>query len=524
MTITNVDYVVVGAGTAGCIVAGRLSIDPNVRVALLEFGGMDTNPAIYDRNMDAMFSLWNPQGAENWGYTTVPQTDLADRAVDIARGKVLGGCSAVNAMIYIRGHRRNFDGWAALGNEGWAYDDVLPYFKKSEKYHGPASEYHGDNGPLSIVEYGQPSAASQAFIEAAATLGAAQRYNDFNGACQEAGAGLYQSTRDVNRVRVTAASAFVRPILDKENFQLLTQARATRLLIENGRVCGVEYAGPDGVHTVRAEREVVLCCGAFETPKLMMLSGLGPADHLKEHGVSVVCDLPGVGGNLQDHMLLGVGYQSLVPLDPPQLLAEAGLFTWTRTGPEQPAPDLQYFFGPVQFLAPEYMTSDPGFTFAPILAQPLSRGTVTLASNDPTDLARVDPRYLSREEDLAVLEYGIRYARELAHTAAFSEVRGRELAPGKDVTSSSDLRDYIRKVAGTVWHPVGTCKMGTDEYAVVDPELRVRGIEGLRIADAAAMPRLVNGNPNAAIMVIAEKAADFMRRDAAAAVPQASLP
>ena len=506
-----VDYIVVGAGTAGCILANRLSIDPQVRVCLLEMGGMDANPAIYERGMNPMFSLWNPQGAENWGYTTVPQRGLNGRAIDIARGKVLGGSSAINAMIYIRGNHRDFDGWGEAGNAGWTYKEVLPYFKKSETYHGPASPYHGDNGPLSVTDYQNPSVVSHAFVEAAAMLGATQKYNDFNSATQEGGAGFYQSTRTVDGIRDSAASAFIKPTLARKNFQLLSQVRVTRLLFEQGRVCGIEYADTNGLQTMRAEREVILCCGAFETPKLMMLSGLGPAEQLTMHGIPVLQDLPGVGRNLQDHLLLGVGYESLVPLEPPTLLAEAGLFMWTQPGAEQTSPNLQYFFGPVQFLAAEYMTDGPGFTFAPILSQPASRGTVTLASSNPAELARIDPQYLSREEDLAVLEYGIRYARELAHTSAFNGIRGRELAPGADVTSSAELRNYIRKVAGTVWHPAGTCKMGDDREAVVDERLKVYGVEGLRIADASVMPRLVNGNPNAAIMMIAEKAADLIR-------------
>ena len=507
----SVDYVIVGAGTAGCILAARLSVDPHITVALLELGNMDSNPAIYDKSMSAMFSLWNPKGAENWGYATEPQTGLNGRVIDIARGKVLGGCSSINAMIYIRGNRSDFDAWGELGNHGWTYEEVLPYFKKSETYHGPMSPYHGDNGPISVIDYPKPSEASSAFVEAAAALGAAQRGNDFNGATQEAGAGFYQSTRTIDGVRVSAASAFVRPILRRKNFQQLLQVRATRLIFEKGRVRGVEYGGPNGLQTIRAEREVVLCCGTFETPKLMMLSGLGPTKQLAAYDIPVVQNLPGVGGNLQDHLLLGVGFESLIPLDPPELLAEAGLFLWTKTGPDQRSPNLQYFFGPVQFLAPEYMTSGPGFTFAPILTQPQSRGTVTLASRDPMVLAHVDPQYLSRQEDLAVLEYGIRYARELAHMSVFNQLRGRELAPGEAVTSTAALHDYIRKVAGTVWHPVGTCKMGTDREAVVDDQLRVYGVEGLRIVDASVMPKVVNGNPNAAIMMIAEKAADLIR-------------
>ncbi|MEO7194911.1 MAG: GMC family oxidoreductase N-terminal domain-containing protein [Pseudonocardiaceae bacterium] len=507
------DYIVVGAGTAGCVLAARLSVDPQCSVALLELGGMDTNPAIYTPGVDAMYSLWDPKGVENWGYATVPQPGLGGRSIDIARGKVLGGCSAINAMMYIRGNHRNFDTWAQLGNHGWSYTEVLPYFKKSETYHGPISQYHGDNGPMSIIDLQKPSVVSHAFVEAAAELGATHKYNDFNGASQEAGAGFYQSTRTVDGIRATAASAFVKPILDRKSLQLLSQVRVTRLLIEQGRVRGVEYVGTEGVAMIRAEREVVLCCGTFETPKLMMLSGLGPAEELAAHHIPVVCDLPGVGHNLADHLLLGVAFECHVPLGPPELLAEGGLFLWSGTRTDQVSPDLQYFFGPVQFVAPEYLTDGPGFTFAPVLSQPRSRGTVTLASSDPTALARIDPQYLSRDEDLKTLEYGIRYARELAHTSAFDNLRGRELAPGDALTSTFDLRDYIRRVSGTVWHPAGTCRMGADREAVVDAQLRVHGVDGLRIADASVMPELVNGNPNATVMMIAEKAADMIRRD-----------
>lgn len=516
MSDNAVDFIVIGAGTAGCIVAARLAVDPSVTVALLEVGGMDSNPAIYAQGLEPMFSLWNPQGAEDWGYATEPQPELAGRAVNIARGRVLGGCSAVNAMIYIRGHARDFDRWAAAGNNGWSYQAVLPLFKKSETYHGPASPYHGDNGPLSVIDMQTPSAASHAFVEAAAALGASQKYNDFNGAAQEAGAGFYQSTRTIDAVRVTAASAFVRPILGTRNFRLVTQARARRLVIERGRVRGVEYVGAEGVQTLIAEREVVLCCGAFETPKLLMLSGLGPADELRRHGIAVTADLPGVGENLQDHLLLGVGFECRISLDPPEMLAEAGLFTWTDAADKADSPDLQYFFGPIQFVPDQYRTSAPGFTFAPILSRPRSRGRVTLAAADPAVNARLDPRYLSRTEDVAVLVYGIRYARELVHTPAFNELRGRELAPGESVTSDDGLTDYIRLTASTVWHPCGTCKMGTERDAVVDAQLRVRGIDGLRIADASVMPELVNGNPNAAVMMIAEKAAEMIRFGAAA--------
>jgi Choline dehydrogenase and related flavoproteins len=500
--------------------ANRLSVDPHIRVALLEFGGMDTNPAIYDRSIDAMYSLWEPDAVENWGYTTVPQPGLNGRSIDIARGKVLGGSSAVNAMMHVRGNRRCFDAWAALGNKGWSYEDVLPYFLKSETYHGPISPYHGDNGPVSIIDIRNPSPILHALIEAHFSLGATAKYNDFNGASQEAGAGLYQTSRTLDAIRVTEGSAFVTPILNRANFQLLTQVRVTRILMEKGRAVGVEYDGPDGKQTLRADREVAVCCGAFETPKLMMLSGMGPADHLAEHGIPVVQDLSGVGKNLHDHLLLGTAFESLVDLPPPELAAEAGLFMWTDNGDRQKSPNLQYFFGPVlqpslMALAPEGLSPTRGFTFTAILNQPLSRGTLTLASSNPADLARVDPQYLTREEDLDVLEFGIRYARELAHASAFDPFRGIEIAPGAAVTGKSELRDYIRTYCGTVWHPVSTCRMGSDAEAVVDDELRVHGVDGLRVVDASVMPNIVNGNPNAAIMMIAEKAADLMRGDQA---------
>jgi choline dehydrogenase len=511
-----VDYIVIGAGTSGCVLANRLSLDPGVRVTLLEFGGMDDNPDIYDRDIDAMYRLWEPTAEENWGYRTVPQEGLGGREIDVARGKVLGGSSAVNAMMHVRGHPRDFDGWAARGLEGWSYEEVLPYFLKSECYHGPKSRYHGDNGPMSIIDIQNPSPILHALMDAHAALGAQAKYNDFNGACQEAGAGLYMTSRTMDAVRVTEGSAFIHPILGRRNLNLVLRARATKLMIEGGRCVGVEYHGEDGPVTLRAEREVVLCAGAFETPKLMMLSGLGPADHLREHGIDVVQDMPGVGQNLHDHLLLGTAYESVVDLPAPQLAAEAGLFTWTDVGDRDKSPDLQYFFGPVlqpslMELAPAGMSPDRGFTFTAILNQPVSRGTVTLASADPTANAVIDPRYLTEEQDVAVLEYGIRYARELAATAAFDPFRGVEIAPGKQMTESAELRAYARRYCGTVWHPVGTARMGHDDMAVVDDRLKVHGVAGLRVADASVMPQIVNGNPNAAILMIAEKASDMMR-------------
>jgi len=507
--IKHADYVIVGAGSAGCILAARLSEDPTASVALLEAGGRDTDPLIWRSDIGAVTQL-AAGSSEDWGYSTVEQGGLAGRSIPIARGKVLGGCSAINAMIYIRGNRRDFDSWQALGNRGWSYDEVLPYFKKSERFHGPDSAFHGRDGPVSVIEYRKPSAVSHAFIEASAELGYAQKYNDFNGADQAAGAGFYQSTRTPDGIRVSSASAFLKPNSARKNLQLYTDTRVTRVLWQGTRAVGVEYEQGGRRESLRAEREVILCGGAFETPKLLMLSGVGPAEALARHDIPLVQHLAGVGQNLRDHLMLGVAFACKTPVEPPELLAEAGLFCWSATASRQGSPDLQYFFGPLQFVTPDYRTTEPSFTFAPILLQPQSRGSVTLVSRDPNALARINPAYLSREADVEVLQYGIRWARDLAHARAFAGSRGREIAPGARVTTAGELRDYIQKAATTVWHPCGTCSMGSGPDAVVDDQLRVHGVDGLRIADASILPRAVAGNPNASVMMIAEKAADLL--------------
>lgn len=523
MPETAADYVVIGAGTAGCVVASRLSVHTGTTVALLEAGGTDTSPAIFDPVLTAMFSLWDVTVPENWGYITDPQVHLNNRTVEIARGRVLGGSSAINAMIYIRGNPRDFDGWRDAGCHGWDYASVLPYFKKSETYHGPWSPFHGDDGPISTTDYASPAPVSQAFVEAAAELGLKHKFNDFNGADQGAGAGFYQSTRTPGGRRVTAATAFIEPHMEERpNLQVSTGIRVTKLRVENHRVAAVEYEGPEGAGVMTVNREAIVCAGAFETPKLLMLSGIGPADAIRGHGIAVAEDLPGVGQNLQDHMLLGIAYDCPVEQPAPSLLAEGGLFLRT---PEDTDgwPNLQYFFGPVKFVPPGYNTRGPGFTLAAILGRPKSRGHVTLCSANPRDLACVDPNYLAEEADVAVLEHGIHFARELVETAPFREFRGVEIAPRPQAQSRDDLRAYIRTGATTVWHASGTCRMGSDPASVVDLELKVRGFDNLRVVDASVIPTLVNGNPNAAIMMIAEKAADLIRcADTPAAAPTAT--
>jgi choline dehydrogenase len=506
------DYVVIGAGASGCVIANRLIENLDCRVLLLEAGGPDDREEIHKTDIPSMTSMWGPDDA-NWGYETVPQPRLNGRTIPIAQGRVLGGSTAINAMMYIRGNRRDFDHWSHLGNEGWSYADVLPYFKKSEDWEGGESTYRGGSGPMRVIRYQNPSPVSHAFVAAAKELG----YNgddwDCNGAVQENGAFFYQSTRTDDNRRASTAVAFLDPIKDHANLTIKTGSMVSKIVVENGRATAVEYIKNGRVQQVQVDAEVVVSAGSFASPKILMLSGLGPSAHLAEHGIETVADLPGVGQNLEDHMLFGVGYESLKPLDMPNLLSEAGLFTYTRENMGEASPDLQFFFGPVQYVDPEYQIDGPGFTFAPILAQPLSQGTVTLKSSDPADLAVVDPNYLACETDVDVLVHGIKLARELVNARAFDELRGRELAPGVDVTDKGGLVDYVKKSASTVWHPIGTCRMGRDARAVVDPQLRVYGVEGLRVADASVMPKITSGNTNAATIMIGEKAADMIIAD-----------
>jgi choline dehydrogenase len=504
------DYVVVGAGAAGCVVAHRLA-RAGRRVLLLEAGGADDNPAIHATDLGSMLSLWGSDA--DWKYSTEPGEGVLGRRIPVAQGKVLGGGTSINAMMYIRGNRRDYDHWNQLGNEGWSYADVLPYFKKSEDYEGGASAYRGAGGPLRVIGNAAPAPVSRAFVAAAMELGFAGDGFDCNGEKQEDGAFLYQSTRTSENRRCSAATAFLKPVAGEANLTLVTGALVARVLLDGARAAGVEYVKDGAARRAAAEGEVILCAGAFASPKLLMLSGIGPAQELKTHGLPVVADLAGVGRNLQDHMLFGVGYKCRQEQPAPTLLSEAGLFTRSRPGLGAASPDLQFFFGPVQFVEPEYRAPGPGFTFVPVLIQPQSRGEVRLRSANPHDPALVSPNYLQCQTDVDVLVQGIELARRLARTRALEPFRGDELAPGAAVQSRQDLAAYVRKVASTVWHPVGTCRMGRGTDAVVDPRLRVHGVERLRVADASIMPRITAGNTNAPTLMIGEKAADMLLED-----------
>ena len=516
------DYILVGAGSAGCVLADRLTEDPDVSVLLLEAGERDADAPIH---IPAAFSRLF-QTDVDWNYRTVPQPHAGGRDLYWPRGKVLGGSSSINAMIYIRGHHADYDGWAADGCTGWGYADVLPYFKRSEANSRGASTYHGADGPLPVQDPRSPSPFSEAFVRASVQAGYPEN-DDFNGAEQD-GAGLYQLTQRSGR-RASTASTFLRRALGRPNLTVETGAHATRVLLKGGRAVGVEIVQRGERRAVDAEREVVLCGGAINTPQLLMLSGIGPAESLAKHGIRVAVDRPGVGQNLHDHPIVGVHYAFREPvslLGAEGLLsvaryllrrdgmlssnvAEAGLFARTDGGP---APDVQFHVAPMLFqdhgLTPQ---TEHGFSIGPTLVRPRSRGAVTLASADPFAHPHIDPRYLSEPGDAAALVAGVRIAREVAAQPALDRFRGDEIRPGPDVTRDEDVEAYVRETCETLYHPVGTCRMGSDEDSVVDLDLRVRGVEALRVVDASVMPTVPNGNTNAPTIMVAERAADLIR-------------
>ncbi len=517
------DYIVVGAGSAGCVLANRLTENPNVTVLLLEAGGPDKKQEIH---IPAAFSKLFKTSMD-WAYFTEPQPQAANRQLYWPRGKMLGGSSSLNAMIYIRGHRADYDSWREAGNEGWGYSDVLPYFRKGETNERGADEYHGLHGPLNVADLRCINPLSKAFVEAAAGNGI-PRNPDFNGAEQE-GAGFYQVTQKQGKRHSTAA-AYLKPVLSRSNLTVTTEAQVTRLLFEGKRVIGVAYIQNGVKQEAKAAAEVILAGGTINSPQVLLLSGVGPAEELRELGIEVVLDLPGVGKNLQDHLATAANYYSTKPvtLEGAESLknvanylvfrkgplttnvAEVGGFVRTRA--DLPAPDLQFHFAPGFFVEHGFVKPvGNGFTFGPTLLQPESRGYISLKSTDPLAHPKIQPNYFSAENDVKVLVEGIKIARKLAKHSAFAPYLGEEYLPGAAVTSDEALADYVRNKSETLYHPVGTCKMGNDAMAVVDSQLRVHGLEGLRVVDASIMPQVVRGNTNAPTIMIAEKAADLIK-------------
>jgi choline dehydrogenase-like flavoprotein len=531
------DFIIIGAGSAGSVLAHRLSADPATRVLLLEAGGPDRDPWIH---IPAGFfrNIYNPR--LNWGFETEPISGLGGRAIPWPRGRVLGGSSAINGLVYIRGQKEDFDLWRQMGNPGWSHADVLPYFRKAENQERGPDAYHGTGGPLDIADLRMDHPLHAAFIAAAQEAGYPLN-PDFNGAAQE-GVGIYQLTIRGRR-RCGAALAYLRPAARRPNLTLRTGALAERVLIEGGRAIGVAWRQGGGAHEAGARAEVLLAGGAVNSPQLLQLSGIGPAALLAAHGIAVVADLPGVGENLQDHLnarvvariARGPTLNEISRSPPRQALAglawllarrgplmmgagPLGLFARTREGPA--TPDVQYHFMAGSLDRPGAPMHDfPGASIACVPCRPESRGTIRIRSADPADPPRIQPNYLATENDRATLIAGLRIARRLFETAAMRPFVAGEAMPGPGVRTDAEWLAYIREKAGTGFHASGTCRMGSDPMAVVDPALRVHGVGGLRVVDASVMPTVVSGNTNAATIMIAEKAADMIRRPGTAETP-----